>query len=45
MPAVSVAPLGLVIIPDVGPTADAVGYHLSVLRTYEAGRSHKDMHL
>jgi hypothetical protein len=30
---VSVAPLGLVILPDVGPTADAVGYRLSVLRT------------
>jgi hypothetical protein len=29
----SVAPLGLVILPDMEPTADAVGYHLSVLRT------------
>ncbi len=41
----SVAPLGLVILLDAGPTAHAVGYHLSVLRTCEAGRYHKDMHL
>ena len=41
----SVAPLGLVTLPDMEPTADAVGYHLSVLRTCEAGRSHKDMQL
>ena len=32
----SVAPLGLVIVRDVEPTADAVGYRLSVLRTWEA---------
>jgi hypothetical protein len=32
-PAPSVAPLGLVIRGNVGPTAHAVGYHLSVLRT------------
>jgi hypothetical protein len=44
-PAASVAPLGLVIIPDMEPTAHAVGYRLSVLRTCEAGRYHKDMHL
>jgi hypothetical protein len=31
--AVSVAPLGLVIRGSAGPTADAVGYRLSVLRT------------
>ena len=43
--AVSVAPLGLVILGDVGPTADAVGYHLSVLRTCGAGRSQTDLHL
>ncbi len=41
----SVAPLGLVILPDMGPTAHAVGYRLSVLRTCEPDRSHKDMHL
>jgi hypothetical protein len=29
----SVAPLGLVFLLDTGPTADAVGYRLSVLRT------------
>ena len=29
----SVAPLGLVILSNLGPTADAVGYRLSVLRT------------
>jgi hypothetical protein len=31
--AASVAPLGLVILLDAEPTADAVGYYLSVLRT------------
>ena len=31
--AASVAPLGLVIPRNAGPTADAVGYRLSVLRT------------
>ena len=31
----SVAPLGLVFHGDAGPTADAVGYRLSVLRTCE----------
>ena len=38
-PAASVAPLGLVIRGNAGPTADAVGYRLSVLRTCD--RSHR----
>jgi len=41
-PAPSVAPLGLVILGNLGPTTDAVGYRLSVLRTcgLKARQSH-----